>query len=172
VIRHEQQHADVEIHDDESAARERFALVAGGIDALLALRVGIRWFQALNRRELTAARDCLADDLVVIDHRPASPFPSKMLRADAYFAQIESLMELSPDVRWWSAEGGVAHGRVSVSSIVISGHWGEGGGSAEIPLAVVTSVRDGRFDRFEFIPADAHAEQRARLAELAAERQP
>ncbi len=162
--------AYVEIYGDEHPARERFALIAEDLEALLSVRLGIAWVQALNRRDLPAARNCLADDMVIVDHRPASPFPSEMHGGDAYFARIQSLIELSTDVRWWSGAGFVPAGALSISAIMITGHWILGGGWAEILLGVVNSRREDRFDRFEFFPADARDEQQARLAELAAQR--
>lgn len=161
--------ACVELYDHEHAARDRFAAIAEDPDALLSMRLGVAWFQALNRRDLTAARACLADDLVVIDHRPASPFPSEVDGGDAYLAQIESLIELATDTRWWFAAGGEP-GAVAVCALAITGHWNQGGGSAEISLATVCSHRDGRFDRFEFYPSEALADQRARVTELTTRR--
>ncbi|MFZ0042433.1 MAG: nuclear transport factor 2 family protein [Solirubrobacteraceae bacterium] len=160
----------VEVHPDERAGRERFAVIADDLEALLSMRLGIFWFQALNRRDLTAARACLADDMIVADHRPASPFPPHAQGGDAYFAQITSLLELSPDMHWWLAAGGTAAGSLCICPMVLSGHWGQGGGWAEITLSAVTSRDGDRFDRFEFFAPDALAEQQARLAELVAER--
>lgn len=91
---------------------------------------------------------------------------------ETYFAQIASLLELSPDIHWWVTAGGIAAGSLCICPMVLSGHWGQGGGWAEITLSVLTSRDGDRFDRFEFFAPDELAEQQARLAELVAERSP
>jgi ketosteroid isomerase-like protein len=158
----------VELHAEDAVARERFsALVADPVSGNLA-RVGLAWFQALNRRDLVTARACLADDIVIVDHRPASAF-GDVRGAEPYMDRIRSLIELADDARWWPTEDFDPRGRVGSGTLVIDGHWSNGGGPAEIRTGLVWTVRDGRMDRFELFETDQREAQDARFAELLAQ---
>jgi hypothetical protein len=160
----------VEIYDDEQCARERYAALPQDPDSALTARIGLAWFQALNRRDMDTARAYLADDMIMVDHRPVSPFGSETRGADTCFERIRSLLELSDDARWFGTSELEIRGAVCRFTYLIAGHWNAGGGRAEIPIGMVFSRRGERMDRWEVYPVEAVEEQRARLAELAAER--
>ena len=162
--------AYVEIFEDEQNGRERYAALAQDPDSALTARIGLAWFQALNRRDMDAARACLADDIITVDHRPVSPFGSETRGGDACFERIRSLLELSGDARWWITSDIEICGEVCRLTYLIAGRWNAGGGRAEIPIGIVVSRRGERMDRWELFPPEAVKEQRARLAQLAAER--
>ncbi len=112
-------------------------------------------------------RSCLVDDLVVVDHRPVSAVDVQ--DPDAFLDLLWSLTELSDDIRWYYTDPGQP-GLVGRCSIVLMGRWNAGGGSAEIPVGIVYTMRGNRFERMELYPAEATAEMDARVAELSAER--
>ncbi len=157
----------IELYDDERRARDRFGFVERG---LVSFRLGIAWFQALNRRDMSAARACLTDDMVLIEHRPLSGFPPELRTGDAYLELLSSLMELSDDIRWYYADPGDPADPVGRCEILLTGHWNAGGGWAEIPVGVVFVLRDDRFERIELYPPEATSEMGVRVAELLAAR--
>jgi hypothetical protein len=159
----------VELFEAEAHARERFAALAEDPDGAANSRLGIAWLQALNRRELSAARVCMTDDMVVLDHRPVPTFASELQTADEYLVRVLSLWELSDDARWWLVDGIESAGSAANSTVLVAGHWNQGGGWAEIAFGVVTSRRGDRFERFEYYPLEALAERRARLLELSSQ---
>ncbi len=157
----------VEIFAEPGAARARYEMLAGGPDVAASIQFGFAWFDALNRRDRVAARACLVEGLVVLDHRPASGI--EVRDAEAYLDLLWSLMELSEDIRWYYTDTGLP-GTIGHCWIAISGHWNTGGGEAEIPIGVTFVVRDDRFERIELYPPEATSEMQARVAELIAGR--
>ena len=135
-------------------------------EAATSLRLGIAWGQALNRRDRDGARACLHDDMVVIDHRPASTYAPET-GADAYVELMLATGAVSDDVRWrWSDAFEDHPGLVGRAGVLMSGHLNDGGGSAEIRVDGVSVRRGDRLERIELFEPGTIAEQQNRVAEL------
>ncbi len=155
--------AYVELIGEEDAARELYAAYTEDPEAVTSVQFGFAWFGALNRRDRAGARTCLVEDLVVVDHRPASAI--EVRGAEAYLEMLWSLMELSDDVRWWYVDAGEP-GRIGRASIMIAGHWNAGRGEAEIPVGVVFVLRGDAFERIELYPPRRRTRCDSRVEEL------
>ena len=129
----------------------RFATgeVAGcaGIEPLVAL------IRALGDRSWEAVRECLAPDLILVDHRPLS---FGTLDREQWIASLQVVDEISDGVIWevfrvlaWSEQGFV----VAVRRF---GTIADGGGPFEVDAILTALVVDGRIQRSEiFGEADA-----------------
>jgi ketosteroid isomerase-like protein len=163
-----QQIAYVEILSDAPAARERYRALVEDPEGAATVRLGIAWLQALNRRDRAGLKACLHDDMVVIDHRPASTYASET-RADAYVELMLATSSVSDDVRWWWSDAVEDHpGLVGRAGVLMSGHLNDGGGSAEIRVDGVHVRRGDRLERVELFAPGTIAEQQNRVAELRA----
>jgi ketosteroid isomerase-like protein len=163
--------AYVELSSDEGAARERFTALLGNPDSSRVTRIGLLWFQALNRRDLEGARALLDDDMVLIDRRPVSAF-GDVHGVEEYMARMQSLLELASDARWWPEGQSKQHGRIGSGTLLIEGHWTEGGGPMEIKYGTVYTVLNGRMAKFELFDIADRDAQDARFAELVASEEP
>jgi hypothetical protein len=119
---------------------------------------------------MAAARACLTDDLVVVEHRPVSGFPPELRTGNAYLELLSSLMELSDDIRWFYVDPGELTDGIGRTEILLTGHWNAGGGWAEIPVGIVFALREGRFEHMELYPPEARTEMKVRMAELVEDR--
>jgi hypothetical protein len=132
-------------------------------------RLGIAWLQALNRRDREAARACLHDDLLLIDHRRVSTF-APQTDVERYLDQMFGAVAVADDLRWWLNDRvEVRSGLVGRAEMLMGGHLNDGGGWAEIRIDNVYSRRGDRFERIENYPPGTLAEQQARIAELEAQ---
>ena len=159
--------AYVEILREERAARERYGALVDDPEGAITVRLGIAWIQALNRRDRGAARACLHDDMLLVEHRRASTF-GRETSAESYLDQIFGTVAVADDIQWWWND--VIEDRPGLAGrteALLRGHLNDGGGSAELRIDLVYLRRGERIERFEMYPPDALAEQRARVAELA-----
>jgi hypothetical protein len=122
---------------------------------------------AILRYDWEALRACLADDLVVEDHRTLG---LSTLRRDDWIASLRALTELAPD---WGAEAvrilaWNRHGRVGVGRM--SGTMPDGGGPFEALLVTVFVTDGDRIQHFELFDAAEFDRALTRFAELCAGR--
>ena len=158
--------AYVEILDAERTARERYSALVEDPEGAITVRLGIAWVQALNRRDRAAARACLHDDMLLVEHRPVSTF-ARETTVEPYLDQVFGVVAVADDLRWWWSD--VYEGSPGVAGrteSLLRGHLNDGGGLAEIRVDLVYLRRGERLERFEMYEPEALAEQRGRVQEL------
>lgn len=160
--------AYVEIFADERTARERYGALVEDREGAITVRLGIAWVQALNRRDRAAARACLHDDMLLVEHRKLSSF-ARETTVEPYLDQILGAVAVADDLQWWWRDlYEDSPGLAGRSETLMRGHLNDGGGLAEIRVDLVYLRRGERIERIEMYEPEALAEQRARVAELAA----
>jgi ketosteroid isomerase-like protein len=150
---------DVDAAFDELDARY---IATAGEPKSTRLRELARSLDALNRGDWDAVRRDLADDLVFVDHRPASLEEST--GADRRVAEIRALAELMNTYRWR-----VASFEASATAMLfeqrVTGETNEGT-RVELVYNVVVQMRDHLVARMEVFAPDAAAAARRRFEEL------
>ena len=144
--------AYIEILGDEPTARERYGALVEDPEGAITVRLGIAWIQALNRRDRAAARACLHDDMLLVEHRRASTF-GRETTAESYLDQVFGTVAVADDIQWWyndviEERPGLA-GRTEA---LMRGHLNDGGGLAELRIDLVYLRRGERLERFEMYP--------------------
>jgi class 3 adenylate cyclase/ketosteroid isomerase-like protein len=126
-------------------------------------RVWAEYCAAFGAQDWERARALIDDDIVLHDHRTIGWAPIRGADAFADAQRSGAAVIPSPALR---VERVIAsHDDVAAVVCALHGR-GHEGGALEVPLGVVTRLRDGRVDRVElFAPGDEDA-MRARLAEL------
>ena len=162
--------AYVEIFEDEQNGRERYAALAR-IPTALSRResawpgsrpsTGATWTPPARAWPTTSSRSTTGRCRRLVQR------PVAEMLASSGFGRC---LSFSGDARWWITSDIEICGEVCRLTYLIAGRWNAGGGRAEIPIGIVVSRRGERMDRWELFPPEAVKEQRARLAQLAAER--
>jgi class 3 adenylate cyclase/ketosteroid isomerase-like protein len=102
---------------------------------------------AFNEHDPAKFRACLADDLVVEDHRLAGM--GRMQGADAYVESVEALLELAPDTRGEMGMRWPAFDRHGALTVLCRGGRLPDGGAFESEYLFLYLVARGRISRVE-----------------------
>ncbi|MEY2433051.1 MAG: hypothetical protein QOC92_2776, partial [Acidimicrobiaceae bacterium] len=147
---------------DPQQLDEAIALLDERFIAVLEPRCGAAWrakaraVRAMNERDLSALRESMTPDLVLVDHRPLS---FGTIGRDEYVRLFPPMWEQSPHVRWTMVRDHGVGERVACFLLGISGSTHEGG-RFDIPVWNVITERDGLLARMEAFPDVAAASQR------------
>jgi class 3 adenylate cyclase len=125
---------------------------------------GADFWRAYNRRDWTRARELLADEMEVVDHRPLSS-GSTLQSADQLIEYTQTMIELVPDLVAFDVEHPRIGRRCALSRHLAKGTSAEGA-AVELETLVITEMRDGRFVRSETFAPDQLDEALARFEEL------
>jgi ketosteroid isomerase-like protein len=110
----------------------------------------------LHGRDVNAMLDLLADNFVMRDHR--ATVSQDIRDRESLRAALESVLEISPDVRLELDEVIACDDRVIAARAGYRGHAADGGGEFFTPVGVVEVVENGQFvsaDDYDYEDTDA-----------------
>jgi hypothetical protein len=154
--------------DDRRAAFDeaQACFVAGEAAAIGGQAPIVALGRAFQQHDWETARECLAEDLVVRDHR--TPRLLDALDRDQWIASLRAYADLAPDVAAESIRVLVWNRYGRVDSIRVYGTVREGGPFENVFVAVSATTGD-RIRRHEIFDLDATDRALARFDELCAE---
>jgi hypothetical protein len=128
---------------------------------------GVALTAAFNDRDRVRLRACLADGLVIRDHRPARL--GVVEGADAYVAMAVAWWDLAPDVQLSQTH---VLAQDSYGEVGVTRAWGTSreGGAFEVLMIGIGIVANGQYTRLEVFDIEDVDRALARFTELGAER--
>jgi class 3 adenylate cyclase len=127
---------------------------------------GADFWRCYNERDWTRAREVLADEMEVVDHRPLSS-GTTLQSAGQLIEYTRAMIELVPDLIAFDVE----HPRIGRRG-ALSRHLAQGtsteGAAVELETLVITEMRDGHFVRSETFAPDQLDAAIARFDEIEA----
>jgi len=145
---------------------DRWYLEGEGADLAWMIRPGIAFWHGYNARDWDEVRSAVADEVELVDHRPASAGTS-IQTADQLVTYAQGMIELVPDLVAFEAEY-LAVGRAWALSRQVAHGTSTGGSEIERPSLILADSRDGRFTHTETFAPEQLAEALARFAEVEA----